>query len=212
MKLLSTVSSQVLSISKDNLWVTCSSIWPLFTDKFFFPSLVFRQNFLGFKLCTLLLVLSVGTTEKSCSLSSLFPSIRYLYIHLRLLLFKLSNTRSLQPLYERCSSPLIIFIALHGLVYCVQGKKKVIHLTELFAMRFIIQAKLPTEEYVPSHLHVLSVSINFRWWCKIYWGHCSPSEGATPSAKNELFRFKETQISKELSPVLNLFHLISFIV
>lgn len=96
-------------------------------------------------------------------------------------------------------------------MYCVQGKKKVTSLEILFAMKFIIQAKLPTEEYVPPHFHVLSILIS-DYYAKFTEVIISLLKGLHLQQKNELFRSKETQISTELSLVLNLFHLISFIV
>lgn len=45
-------------------------------------------------------------------------------------------------------------------VLCSREEKKVTSLGILFAMKFIIQAKLPTEECVPPHFHVLSILIS----------------------------------------------------
>lgn len=73
--------SWVLNISSDG---DCEPLWVIF---YFFDHhqikkrvfLMFKQNFLYFRLCSLFLVLSQGTTEKSVVQLSLHSLIRYLY-------------------------------------------------------------------------------------------------------------------------------------
>lgn len=60
---------------------------------------IFKWNFLCFDFCSLLLVLSLGITEKSLALS-LLPPVRYLS-------FSVISVSSC----ERCSNPLIVFMA-----------------------------------------------------------------------------------------------------
>ncbi|PKU46071.1 gamma-aminobutyric acid receptor subunit alpha-4 isoform x1 [Limosa lapponica baueri] len=65
------------TISPKNL---CQCPVTLTVEKCF---LMFRKNLLCFTLCLLPPVLSLGTTEKSLALSSLFPPIRYFYTWIR---------------------------------------------------------------------------------------------------------------------------------
>jgi len=79
--------------------------------------LMFGGNLLCFILCLLTLVLSLGTTEKSLAASSLCSPFRYLYTlmrsHQSLLFSRFNSPSSLSlSLSERCSSALIIFVAL----------------------------------------------------------------------------------------------------
>ena len=82
-------------------------------------------EFLCFNLCTLPLVLSLGTTEKSLSPSSSFLLARYLYTLMRFLL-SLLFSRLNSPCsprdfsYDKCCSPLIIFMALHWTLSCTR--------------------------------------------------------------------------------------------
>ena len=80
--------------------------------------LIFRGNIPCFSLCSLPLDLSLGTTEKSLALSSLHLPFSYLYMLTR-------SPWAFSPLgwtvtalspssQERCSRPLIIFMALCG--------------------------------------------------------------------------------------------------
>jgi len=75
---------------------------------------MFEWNFLCFGLCSLLLVLPFGTSEKTLIPSALLPPIRYLYIVMIPQVFSsLNSPRSLNlSSHVSCSSPLIIFVAL----------------------------------------------------------------------------------------------------
>lgn len=77
-----------------------------------------HMRFLCFNLCSFPLFLSWSTTEMSLSPSSLFLPIRYLYTLMRShlnLLFSRVNSLSSPNLssYEKCSSPLFVFVVLH---------------------------------------------------------------------------------------------------
>ena len=96
-----TLSRQVLNISREE--ESTPSLGSLFQcsvtlrgKKFF---LMFRRNFLCFSLCSLPLVLSLGTTEKSLAPSSWHPPFRYLEAFIRsslsLFFFRLNKPSSL---------------------------------------------------------------------------------------------------------------------
>ena len=76
----------------------------------------FKWNFLYFNLCLLPFLLSLNTTEKSLAPSSLLPE--QVFIHMDKIppihfCFWLNSLSSLSlSLYDGCSNPLIIFIAL----------------------------------------------------------------------------------------------------
>ena len=79
--------------------------------------LMFRGNLLYFSLCPLAVVLSLSTMEKSLAPSSLHPPFRYLLTLMRPHWAFSSPDRTVPALslssVERCSRPLIIFMALH---------------------------------------------------------------------------------------------------
>lgn len=87
---------------------------------------MFTKYFLCFSLCPLPLVLSLGTTEKS---SVLFAFSLQVFIHidkipLSLFFSRLNIPSSLSlSLHARCSSPLIIFVALHWTVSSMSWKR-----------------------------------------------------------------------------------------
>lgn len=101
--------SWVLNISSDGdcepLWVILCFLTTIRFKKRVF--LMFKQNFLYFRLCSLFLVLSQSTTEKSVVQLSLHSLIRYLYTlissPLSLLVFRLSCFSSCAACSGPCS-------------------------------------------------------------------------------------------------------------
>ena len=124
-QLLGTMSRQLLSISKDGDYTPspgnlCQSLVTLIVKKCF---LMFRQSLLCFSLCPLPLVLSLGSTEKSLTPSSVHPSCRYLYTLMRYPWVCSSPGWTVPALLacprSRCSSPLINFVAFHWALSCM---------------------------------------------------------------------------------------------
>ena len=115
-----TVSRWLLCISKHGDFTTSLGNLHLcsFTLTLKMCLLMFRWNLLCFNWCPLPLLLPLGTTEKSLALPFLHHPFRHLYTLIRstvsLLFSRLISPSSLSlSLQERCSCPLIIFVALH---------------------------------------------------------------------------------------------------
>lgn len=119
------------------LWAACCSIQsPLQLKKCCFCFVISKWNFLYFKFCPLLLILSQGTTEKSLTLSSsiIFFSLGFCTHCLSLLVSKLSNPGALKLLYNRCSNLLINFMTLNR-TYSSMSRSPVLADTELDTAR-----------------------------------------------------------------------------
>ena len=111
------MSNQVLSISKAGDTTTSLGNLCQCSTAFTVKKFIIHSSFVYFGLCPLPLVLSLGTTKDSPVLSSSLHHQVFMHTDktpLSLLSCGLSSPSSLSlSLYERCSSPFIIFVALH---------------------------------------------------------------------------------------------------
>ena len=147
--------------------------------------LIFRQNLLCFCLCPLPLVLSLGTNVKSLARSCLHPSFRYLYTliryHPRFLFSRLNNPCSLSlSSQERCSSPSVIFMALH---WTISSRAVSLHsvnlsipglLAKICACTSWLEFHLPppllvlaTHKIVGKQVHVCPVTFHSQLLCYV---------------------------------------------